>query len=193
MVLMPYSDLKFDEATKQQLLTVAKASITYGLTHHRPSTVTLSDYSPALQQLGASFVTLEKQGELRGCIGSLEAHRPLLVDIAENAFAAAFQDPRFPPLQEQELNELEIHISLLTPAEAFPVKDETDLLQQLNIGIDGLILQEGRHRATFLPSVWESLPDPKQFLTQLKLKAGLPSDYWSSTLSFERYQAKLVK
>ena len=193
MVLMPYSDLKFDEATKQQLLTVAKASITYGLTHHRPSTVTLSDYSPALQQLGASFVTLEKQGELRGCIGSLEAHRPLLVDIAENAFAAAFQDPRFPPLQEQELNELEVHISLLTSAEPFPIKDEADLLRQLNIGIDGLILQEGRHRATFLPSVWESLPDPKQFLAQLKLKAGLPSDYWSSTLSFERYQAKLVK
>jgi len=190
---MPYSNLKFDEATKQQLLTVAKASIKYGLTHHRPSTVTLSDYSPALQQLGASFVTLQKQGELRGCIGSLEAHRPLLVDIAENAFAAAFQDPRFPPLQEQELNGLEIHISLLTPAEAFPVKDEADLLRQLNTGIDGLILQEGRHRATFLPSVWESLPDPKQFLAQLKLKAGLPSDYWSSTLSFERYQAKQVK
>lgn len=190
---MPYSEPQLDDATREQLLTLAKESIEYGLLHHTPASITLGDYATPLQQPGACFVTLQKKGILRGCIGSLEACRPLLVDITENAFAAAFQDPRFPPLQAAELDTLEIHISLLTPAKEFPVTDEADLLQQLNIGVDGLILQDGRHRATFLPSVWESLPTPEQFLSRLKLKAGLPVDYWSDSITFERYQAIVIK
>ena len=190
---MPYSKPELDRESKQLLLSLARESITHGLEQHQPLPVTPAEYPQALQQAGASFVTLEKQHQLRGCIGSLEAYRPLVVDIAENAFAAAFRDPRFTPLQRDELSELQIHISLLTPAESFPVKDEAELLRQLRPGIDGLILHDGRHRATFLPSVWESLPTPQQFVAQLKLKAGLPVDYWSDSLRFERYQTIIIE
>jgi len=195
MVLMSYSDSKsvFDDDTKKQLLDIAKKSIEYGLSEHQPMTVSPSDYSPVLQKSGACFVTLEKQGVLRGCIGSLAAHRPLIVDVVDNAFSAAFRDPRFESLQPYELSELTIHISVLSPAEDFPAVDEADLLRQLKPGIDGLILHDGRHRATFLPSVWESLPEPKQFVAHLKLKAGLPSDYWSASLRFERYHSEMIE
>ncbi len=193
MVLMPYNKPELDNQTKQQLLSLARQSITHGLSHHHPLPVKVSEYPKVLQQKTASFVTLEKQNRLRGCIGTLEAYRPLAVDIAENAFAAAFHDPRFAPLQPEELSELQIHISLLTPPEPFAVKDEAELQRQLRPTIDGLILQEGHQRATFLPSVWESLPTPQQFIAQLKLKAGLPVDYWSDTLSFERYQTITIE
>lgn len=189
---MLYSKSELDKQSKQLLLSLARKSITHGLEHHQPLPVTPGEYPKALQQAGASFVTLEKQNRLRGCIGTLEAYRPLVVDIVENAFAAAFRDPRFTPLQADELSELQIHISLLTPPEPLPVKDEAELLRQLRPGIDGLILQDGHHRATFLPSVWESLPTPPQFVAQLKLKAGLPVDYWSDTLRFERYQTIVI-
>ncbi|MCF6218641.1 MAG: AmmeMemoRadiSam system protein A [Gammaproteobacteria bacterium] len=185
---MSYNKQPLEGQAKQQLLSLARESITCGLQRHQPATVKLDDYPAALQQRGASFVTLEKQGMLRGCIGTLEAYRPLAIDVAENAFAAAFRDPRFPPVQADELSDLQLHISLLTPPEPLPVKDQAELLRRLQPGIDGLILHEGNLRATFLPSVWESLPEPRQFLAQLKLKAGLPADYWSETLHFERYK-----
>ena len=108
-------------------------------------------------------------------------------DVAENAFAAAFRDPRFPPLRPDEYPRLEYHISILNPPEPMTVTSEADLLQQLRPGVDGLVLIEGARRATFLPSVWEQLPDPRQFLAHLKMKAGLPADYWSDSLRFERY------
>ena len=138
----------------------------------------------------ASFVTLHRQGELRGCIGHLEGVQPLVVDVAENAFAAAFRDPRFPPLAEPELAGLALHISVLTPATELEFESEQDLVAQLRPGIDGLILQEGAARGTFLPSVWESLPDPHQFLAQLKRKAGLPSDHWSERIRVFRYETE---
>ncbi len=189
---MLYNKLELDKQYDKLLLSLARESITHGLDYRQPLPIKPAEYPKALQQAGASFVTLEKQNRLRGCIGTLEAYRPLVVDIAENAFAAAFRDPRFTPLQTDELSELQIHISLLTPPEPLPVKDETELLHQLRPGIDGLILQDGRHRATFLPSVWESLPTQQQFVAQLKLKAGLPVDYWSDTLRFERYQTIVI-
>ena len=176
----------------RRLLKIAHASIAHGLENGAPLPVVLEDESPALQETRATFVTLEIKGKLRGCIGTLEARNPLAEDVSEHAFAAAFEDPRFSPVAAGEAGQLDIHISILSPPEPLPCTDEADLLAKLRPGRDGLILQEGRRRATFLPAVWEDLPDPHQFLAHLKLKAGLPADHWSPTLRFARYQAELV-
>jgi uncharacterized protein len=141
----------------------------------------------------AVFITLEKNGRLRGCIGHLEATQPLVEDIAENAVAAALHDTRFPPVNADELPDIHLSISILTPPEPMTVADEEDLLQQLRPGIDGLILEEGRRRATFLPSVWEELPDPRNFVRHLKMKAGWSADYWSSGICASRYQSILIR
>jgi AmmeMemoRadiSam system protein A len=138
----------------------------------------------------ATFVTLTRDGLLRGCIGSLEARRPLAFDVAENALAAAFRDPRFPPLTATEWPAIRIEVSLLTPAETLSFSSEADALARLRPGIDGVVLQAGGRRATFLPQVWESLPDPADFLARLKEKAGLPAGYWSDTLRLSRYAVK---
>lgn len=148
---------------------------------------------PELAAPGATFVTLKRNGQLRGCIGSLEAQRPLGIDVAENALAAAFRDHRFPPLGRDEFAGIDVEVSLLTPAEPFPVTNEADALSRLRPGIDGLILSYGRHRATFLPQVWESLPDPRQFMAQLKLKAGLPADFWHEQIVLARYGVRKWK
>lgn len=179
-----------DEALRRQLLEVAESSIRHGLEQGRALALVATDYPPLLQAERATFVTLHRGGELRGCIGSLEAHRPLVVDVAENAYAAAFSDPRFPPLSRAELAGLELHISILSPAEPMQFDSETDLVAQLQPGVDGLVMREGPRRGTFLPSVWESLPRPEDFLTHLKLKAGLPADYWSESLEVARYRTE---
>lgn len=142
----------------------------------------------ALDQPGASFVTLTRQGDLRGCIGSLEAHRPLGLDVRENALAAAFRDPRFAPLAVEEFEHTRVEVSLLTPAMAISFRDEADFLAQLRPGVDGIVFQYGRHRSTFLPQVWESLPEPQQFMQQLKRKAGLPPNFWHEAVSIARYE-----
>jgi AmmeMemoRadiSam system protein A len=169
---------------------VAKEAVEYGLHHGGLLPIYTSHYPRPLREFGASFVTLKIRGELRGCIGSLEAHRPLVEDVARNAYAAAFSDPRFPPVSEQEFPDLEFHISVLTPALPMHFNSEADLLGQLRPGIDGLVLEDGSYRGTFLPAVWESLPDAAQFLWHLKLKAGLPADYWSNTLKVSRYTSE---
>lgn len=176
-----------DSKQQQQLLTVARESIRYGLQYGRPLSINAQDYDETLQQPGASFVTLNLHGQLRGCIGSLEAWRPLISDVAENAYAAAFRDPRFPPVNDNEFPELEYHISRLNPAEPMQFTSEADLLAQLRPHVDGLILEDRGHRGTFLPAVWDSLPEPGLFWQHLKLKAGLPSDYWSDSLKVSRY------
>lgn len=173
---------------KQRLPAIARQSIEHGILHGRALRVD----EPAFQQPGASFVTLNLDGALRGCIGSLQAYRPLVQDVAENAFNAAFRDPRFPPVTRHELPILEIHLSILSSTEPMIFNSEQDLLRQLRPGIDGLVLQEGRYRGTFLPQVWESLPEPALFLTQLKRKAGLPDHYWSESLIVERYTVESI-
>ena len=175
------------------LLDLARASIRHGLEEGRPLAVTLEGMTAELVVHRASFVTLEKGGRLRGCIGSLEAWRPLAVDVAENAYAAAFRDPRFPPVRAGEVEELEIHLSLLTLPVAMTFSSEADLLAQLQPGVDGLILSEGPSRGTFLPSVWAELPTPQLFLTQLKRKAGLPADYWSPGVRVMRYTTEMIE
>ncbi|KAB2921009.1 MAG: AmmeMemoRadiSam system protein A [Dechloromonas sp.] len=148
------------------------------------------DESAQLQEWAATFVTLTRHGELRGCIGSLEAWRPLAEDVRSNALAAAFRDPRFPPLSAAELPHTRIEVSLLTPAEALSCRDEADALSKLRPHIDGVILSAGRHRATFLPQVWEQLPDPALFLAQLKRKAGLAASYWGPEVRLEHYTVR---
>ncbi|MDS4015844.1 MAG: AmmeMemoRadiSam system protein A [Candidatus Accumulibacter sp.] len=143
-----------------------------------------------LREAAATFVTLTQQGQLRGCIGSLEAHRPLARDVAANAIAAAFQDPRFRPLGKDEFVRTRVEVSLLTPAEPFPVRDEADALARLRPLVDGLILSYRGRRATFLPQVWESLRAPGDFLAQLKLKAGLPADFWHADVVLARYAVR---
>lgn len=179
-----------DTALRQILLEVAHESISHGLTHGRPLVVQAADFHPDLAVQRASFVTLNEHGKLRGCIGHLEAVQALVADVAENAFSAAFRDPRFPPLSAGEWPSVKVHISVLTPAVPMQFTDEQDLLSQLQPGEDGLILSDGPYRGTFLPSVWEGLPHPTDFLTQLKRKAGLAADHWSDTLQVSRYRTE---
>ena len=148
---------------------------------------------PELHEKGATFVTLTQHGNLRGCIGSLEAWRPLLKDVHENALAAAFRDPRFKPLSAEELPNTQVEISLLTLAEAISFTSETDALAQLRPETDGVIFTAGNHRATFLPQVWEQLPDPVSFMAHLKQKSGLPANYWGPDVHLERYQVQKWK
>lgn len=140
-----------------------------------------------LHEHGASFVTLKWDGDLRGCIGSLEAYRALAEDIAGNAVAAALHDRRFPPVRAGELEFLDIEVSILTPAEPLACTSEADALMKLRAGIDGVIIEYGHQRATFLPQVWENLPGVRSFLRELKRKAGLPGDFWHADLRVQRY------
>lgn len=178
---------------RETLLSVAFDSIRHGLIHNEPLPVDAQVFDEALRAHRATFVTLKLNHELRGCIGMLEACRPLVVDVAHNAYAAAFSDPRFPHLNEHEARRVSIHVSILTPPEPMPVRSEQDLLEKLRPHIDGVILTDGIYRGTFLPSVWESLPDPHDFLQALKRKAGLPAHYWSATLRVERYRAVVIE
>lgn len=187
---MSFIDLTEEE--KQQLRETARQSIDYGLKHDQPLPVTVEDYSPLLQQQAATFVTLNLYGQLRGCIGTLQAYQPLIKDVAQHAYDAAFRDRRFSPVTEREAPDLDIHISILTPDEPIEAESEAELLSRLRPGIDGLILKDGLHQATFLPSVWEQLPEPEEFLAHLKIKAGLARNHWSETIEFSRYQTVSV-
>ncbi|HOB61650.1 MAG TPA: AmmeMemoRadiSam system protein A [Candidatus Competibacteraceae bacterium] len=177
-------------ADRAALLAVARASIQHGLQQGQALEAQPDDYPETLRPLRATFVTLEIGGQLRGCIGALAAYQPLVRDVAAHAYAAAFEDPRFPELRPDEFPQLEIHISVLSPPEPLQFASEDELLAQLRPGVDGLILHFHHCRATFLPAVWEQLPDPYVFLAQLKQKAGLPLDFWSPELQAERYTAE---
>jgi len=148
---------------------------------------------PALAQPGATFVTLTQNGQLRGCIGSLQAHRALDQDVRANAVAAAFRDPRFTPLKAEELARTRVEVSLLTAPQPMRFTDEADALRQLRPNIDGIIFIAGQRRSTFLPQVWEQLPEPRVFMAHLKQKAGLPADYWSSEVQLQRYEVQKWK
>lgn len=143
--------------------------------------------APWLQEPGATFVTLKLHGELRGCIGTLTARSPLREDVAYNARAAAFHDSRFPPLSRGEFPGIDLEVSLLSPLEPIPHAGEAHLLTLLRPGLDGVVLEWGSCRGTFLPQVWEQLPDPKDFLDHLKRKAGLPRNAWNEGIKASRY------
>ena len=178
--------MPLSEPHRALLLDTARSSIEYGLSHGRALPVTPAEHPP-LDAAGASFVTLHRNGELRGCIGSREAYRPLLLDVAENAFAAAFRDPRFAPLKPAEFESLSVDISVLSQPETLACESRRELLDRMRPGIDGLILTFGARRGTFLPSVWQQIPEAGGFLRALKQKAGLSRDFWSPDLRLERY------
>lgn len=176
---------------EQDLLKVlAFRSVEYGLRHGVPIPANVQDFSKPLQQVRASFVTLERNGLLRGCIGTLDAKRPLVADVARNAFNAAFHDTRFQPLDYRELDELDFHISVLSPKEPMTVSSEQDLLTQLRPGTDGLVIEWKNLGATFLPVMWEQLPNPVDFLSHLKRKAGIHPATWEPDFQFYRYTAE---
>ena len=165
------------------LLSIARSTIASEL----GSPVNAPDDAPWLQEQGAAFVTLIQAGELRGCIGTLEAHRPLHEDVKANALAAAFHDPRFPPLRRAELSDTRVEISLLSTREPIAFESEQHALAQLRPEIDGIIFEYGYYRSTFLPQVWEQLPDPETFMAHLKRKAGLAPDFWAAGVKLSRY------
>jgi hypothetical protein len=173
---------------QRTLLRIARDSIAHGLRTGRPLCVEPSDCERGLRDPRAVFVTLRKQGALRGCIGELEPSRTLVESVAYHAYTAAFFDPRFSPVRIDELDALDIHVSVLSPLEEIVFETEDDLVAKLRPGEDGLLLQDGVHRATFLPAVWESLGEPWRFLRELKRKAGLPEQHGSPHLRAWRYE-----
>ncbi|MBF0269697.1 MAG: AmmeMemoRadiSam system protein A [Alphaproteobacteria bacterium] len=177
------------EALGPVLIDLAKRSIEQGLNEGRFKDIDLAGLPHELEQPGAVFVTLKKSGDLRGCIGSPMAWRPLGQDVVENAYKAAFEDPRFPPLTKAEWGVVNLSVSILTPPVRMDIENEADLLTQLRPGVDGLIIEDAGRRALFLPAVWEALPDPKSFLAHLKVKAGLPSTHWSPGFKASRFEA----
>jgi AmmeMemoRadiSam system protein A len=170
------------------LLAIARRSIEHGLQYGRKLQIDAQDYPDALRTCQASFVTLHLQQQLRGCIGALQASLPLVRDVAEHAFAAAFEDPRFAALTSAEFSPaLTVHISVLSPSEPLECHSEAELLNLLRPGVDGLTLHYRQQRGTFLPAVWENVPEPREFLAHLKQKAGLDKNFWSDEMRFERY------
>lgn len=173
------------------LVELARDSIRSGLADGRP--MAAEGLPGILAEPGAAFVTLKRHGQLRGCIGSPTAWRALGEDVVDNAFKAAFRDPRFPPLTEAELEDLDLSVSVLTPPEAIRFADEADLLGQLRPHVDGIIIEDQGRRALFLPSVWEQLPEKQSFLMHLKMKAGLAANHWSPTFAASRFQSIEVR
>ncbi|GAP21205.1 AmmeMemoRadiSam system protein A [Leptolinea tardivitalis] len=163
---------------RQILLELARRSIEAAARKRSLPVVHTGDYSERLQEDGASFVTLTIQGSLRGCIGTLEAYQPLVKDVVEHAAAAAVEDFRFNPVSPSEIQTIAIEISVLSKPERLIYSTTEELLEKLNPKIDGVILKDGRARATFLPQVWEQLPDKNEFLSHLCNKMGSPSNLW---------------
>jgi AmmeMemoRadiSam system protein A len=179
-----------NETERGQLLRLAAEAIHCGLRTGQPPRIDTAPLPAELLRVAASFVTLHHRNRLRGCIGSLEACQPLALNVADNAFNAAFRDPRFAPLQIGELGDLALEISVLGVPEELCCTEEAELIAQLRPGEHGLILEAAGHRGTFLPSVWESLPEPVDFLGHLKQKAGLPMDFWSADMRVQCYQTE---
>jgi MEMO1 family protein len=174
------------------LVLLAAASIDHALEHGTAVPVGLEEHAPELQANGACFVTLKRNNQLRGCIGSPQAHRPLVQDVADNAYKAAFKDPRFPALTASEREGLEMSIAVLSPQTQMIFADESDFMAQLRPGRDGLIIADGPRRSLFLPAVWEQLPDPKTFVQHLKKKAGMAADHWSDSFRAWRFITEAV-
>lgn len=172
---------------KKRLLAIARESIETGLASSSAPSPAAIESEGRLGEPLASFVTLKKGDALRGCVGSLEADLPLAQSVAMAAYSAAFRDTRFPPLSSDELEEVWIEISVLSRLEPVEFVNESELMSTLVPFVDGVVLKDGGRTATFLPKVWENRPDPAEFLAALKLKAGLPVDYWHDKLSFDRY------
>jgi len=178
---------------RARLLELARGSIARGSGGRQPGPTPEDAWSPALLEQRATFTTLTLEGELRGCCGTIEPQRALVEDVWHNAWASAYADPRFWPVSTTELGLLEIAISVLTPLEPIAAGDEAELIAALEPGVDGLVLRCGAARATFLPAVWESLPDPREFVAHLRRKAGWSADSWPRAMTAFRYRTETFR
>lgn len=184
------ADAILADEDRAALLRAARRALTDRIATGKTPAVAVKAFAQPLRGHGAAFVTLLENGRLRGCIGSLVPRRPLVTDVVENTLRAALNDPRFAPMQPEELDRVTFKVAVLSPATPMRVEGETDLLARLRPGCDGLVLSDGNHRGVFLPMVWDSLPEPRDFLAALKQKAGLPGDHWSDNLRMERFRAE---
>jgi len=169
------------QTEKQTLLRLARQAMECGARGQKLPPVEAASLTPHLLESGASFVTLTIDGDLRGCIGALEAYQPLVDDVREHAVAAALEDPRFRPVAESELGRIKVEVSRLTPPSPLEYSTSEDLLAKLRPQVDGVILKHEFRRATFLPQVWEKIPDPAEFLDHLCAKMGVRSNLWRNT------------
>ena len=167
-----------DPVEQSILLEIARESLTQSVLGNALPNLDLKALPKALQSDGAAFVTLTEAGNLRGCIGALEAYQPLAQDVQEHAMAAALQDYRFPQVRPDELDQISIEVSVLTPKNPLEYEDSQDLIKKLRPGVDGVVLQDGFRKATFLPQVWDQIPEPEQFLAHLCQKMGASPDLW---------------
>ena len=170
-----------DELTQEEqqlLLRLAREALERGVRGETLPSLDASSLPPRLQEVGATFITLARDGDLRGCIGTLEPYQPLAEDVREHAIAAALEDPRFPPVRESELDRIQIEVSRLTRPVPLEYRDADDLLSKLRPHVDGVILRDGPRRSTFLPQVWEKIPDPAEFLENLCYKMGADPHLW---------------
>lgn len=171
---------------RQRLLDLADGAVRAGLAGHRPDAVDVDAMPPGVRRAAPAFVTVTVGGELNGCIGTMEPET-LAVAVPRLAYQAAFEDPRLPPLAAGDYGRLGLKISVLSPMEALDVHSEDEVLAAIRPGVDGLLIRSGWHRATFLPAVWDTLPEPRDFLHHLELKAGLRPGRWPSDLRAFRY------
>lgn len=178
------------EALGTALLAIARSAVEQVVRKGAPLALAADTLAPELARPASSFVTLRRGEALRGCIGDLDASQPLAVGVAANAGKAATADPRFAPVTPAELSGLRLEVAVLGPLERLEVASETELLAVLRPGVDGVLLCDGPHRGTFLPAVWESLPSPRDFLSELRRKAGLASDHWSPATQVHRYRVE---
>jgi len=174
---------------QDELLEIARQSMASGLAVGSALQLDIDNLSGSFSVLSGTFVTLTQSGQLRGCIGSLESSDPLAQSVANAAFNAAFRDARFAPLAADEIEHTRVEISVLSALVPLTAVNRAELLDRLCAGEDGLLLEDGSHRSTFLPKVWDMVADPEEFLNHLLAKAGLPDDHWSETMRFKRYQA----
>ncbi|MDH5719899.1 MAG: AmmeMemoRadiSam system protein A [Spirochaetia bacterium] len=179
--------MSLSEIQKRALLNLAKDSVLYGLKERKRLKIDVKKYTGVLSENRASFVTIRKEKKLCGCIGSIEARRPLVLDVVNNAYSAAFNDYRFSPVTMQDFNMLDFHISILGPLEEIIFNTEEELIRQVQPIIHGILIEAENKKATFLPSVWESLPDINDFLKELKKKAGLSENFDNLKLKVFRY------
>jgi AmmeMemoRadiSam system protein A len=187
--MMPEQSLNENE--RKYLLKLAREALVSSVNGKALPPFDQQEITSILRDPGASFVTLTIRGNLRGCIGALEPYQSLVADVQEHAMAAALQDYRFPPVQPEELSQIEIEISRLTTPQPLPYKTPQELVEKLRPGVDGVVLRDGMRRSTFLPQVWGTLPDPTEFLEHLCAKMGADPDLWKrKKLDVQVYQVE---
>ncbi len=188
----PPRPVRFAEEFGEVLIELARASIERGLGGHEALTVDPYQYPRELRAKRSTFTTLKKDGQLRGCIGTLDPRRPLISDVAWSAYSAAYHDTRFPPLEREEYDGLTVEISILEPLREIHCESQDKLLAGLRPGVDGLVIRDSQRQASFLPSVWKGLPEPERFLAELKLKAGFTADHWSPDMRAWAFEVEEV-